>query len=343
VTDSVKSPDRTAAHRLLARHLVGDGIELGPGHHPFVQPYPGVTVRYVDRWEPAENRELFPELGAGAEFAKPDVVANLDTDRLSALPDASQDFVIASHVLEHVAEPLGQLADMHRVLRPGGTALVLLPDRRHTFDSERTPTPLAHLVAEHERGVETVDDDHVEDFLRSTGEQVDQWAPADRAAHFDLHRRRSIHVHVWSEDEWVDVLEHAVRAMELEWVLVDALFVQDVRAGMEFGVVLRRTLTPLPPEVAADRLRAVWTDLRLVSSRGAAADRARHAAEDARQAAEEARNAAEMALDEERHSDTRRLAPYVAGLRRSRLAPVLRLGLRGYRRGRGLVRRTPRS
>ena len=48
---------------LLARYLVGDGVELGPGHSPFPIPYSGTNVRYVDRWVPDTNRELFPELG----------------------------------------------------------------------------------------------------------------------------------------------------------------------------------------------------------------------------------------------------------------------------------------
>ena len=80
---------------LLTRFLNGSGVELGPGHHPMPIPYPGVTVQFVDRWQPEENLALFTNLEAGATFPKPDIVANLDVDRLSALADVSQDFVIA--------------------------------------------------------------------------------------------------------------------------------------------------------------------------------------------------------------------------------------------------------
>src|SRR5436190_9220256 len=123
----------TTARRALARHLHGDGLELGPGHAPFPLPA-GVRVRYVDRWSPAENEALFPELD-DPTFPVPDIVADLDRDRLGAVEDATVDFVVASHVLEHVADPLALLADIHRVLRIGGVALVLLPDRRATFDA----------------------------------------------------------------------------------------------------------------------------------------------------------------------------------------------------------------
>src|SRR5450755_3335666 len=148
MTDEAKEEQPTAdvspfipTRRLLARHLIGCGVELGPGIAPFPVCEPCTTVRYIDRWHPRENQDLFPELG-DATFVKPDVVADLNTDRLTALPDASQDFVICSHVLEHVAEPIGLVADVYRVLRPGGIALILLPDRHRTFDRNRAPTPL---------------------------------------------------------------------------------------------------------------------------------------------------------------------------------------------------------
>ncbi|HEY6316876.1 MAG TPA: methyltransferase domain-containing protein, partial [Acidimicrobiia bacterium] len=109
----------------LAAFLSGRGLELGPGHVPFDVP-PGLEITFVDRWEPEQHADLFPDL-PGATFIKPDVIANFDTDRLTPIADASQDFVICSHVLEHLAEPIGFVAEIYRVLRPGGIALILLP------------------------------------------------------------------------------------------------------------------------------------------------------------------------------------------------------------------------
>lgn len=43
------------------------------------------------------------------------------------LPDASLDVVVTSHVLEHVPDTAAALAELHRVLAPGGHLLLLVP------------------------------------------------------------------------------------------------------------------------------------------------------------------------------------------------------------------------
>jgi SAM-dependent methyltransferase len=258
---------------LLTRFLSGSGVELGPGHHPMPIPFPGVSVRYVDRWQPEENLALFTNLEAGASFPKPDIVANLDVDRLSALADESQDFVIASHILEHLADPLTQIAEIHRVVKPGGVVLVFLPDRRHTFDRKRSPTPLAHLIAEHRDRVTVVSDEHIEDYLRKTGVWDPSWTPEQEHEQFELNRQRSIHVHCWSEDEFLPVIAYSIGEMGMRWELLDAMFVEDVPDGFEFGFVVRRSPATADPAVVAEKLRLSWQVLAAKSRRNAEAER----------------------------------------------------------------------
>lgn len=249
---------RLTARQLLARSVVGEGLEIGPGDSPFPLAGGGTTVRYVDRWLPEDNARLFPELG-NTQFNKPDFVADLNIERLSTFEDASQDFVIASHVFEHLVEPLGQIADAWRVLRPGGTLLVFLPDRRRTFDRNRQPTSLSHLVEEYERGVNELDDAHLIEFIDNVPEDWgDAPPPRDQAERFERHRRRSIHVHCWSEAEFLEVLLHMIEKMDTPWELIDRLVVEDVPSGIEFGIALRRPTVSIPNDVAAARFRLVW-------------------------------------------------------------------------------------
>jgi SAM-dependent methyltransferase len=233
----------------ISRHLSGQGIEVGPGSSPFPVP-DGATVRYVDRWSSAEARRLYPELAA-AEFREPDVISNLDVERLDVFPTSSLDFVIASHVLEHLADPLGFLVAIHRVLRPGGLAIILLPDRRHTFDRTRLPTPLEHLIDDHARGVTQVDDEHIEEFLTLADKEASYTIapdPENRDAFYNWHRERSIHVHCWTDTEFHQVLIYATIGLGLSWEIVDGVRLAD---DLEFGYVLRRP-----------RLHGLWERLR---------------------------------------------------------------------------------
>ena len=252
----VTALDALAVRRQLARRLVGKGIEIGPGHVPF--PVPGqIKVSYVDRWEPTQNSELFPELGDSPGFPEPEIVADLDVDRLSAIGDGTQDFVIASHVLEHLANPLAMLVEIHRVLRNGGMFVLLLPDRHRTFDREREPTPLPHLVDEYRRDVRAVDDAHIIDFivgyLRDQGDRRDyEVLVAERTPdEIVLHRRRSVHVHVWDRAEFEQVLTLAHDELGLCFDIVDTLETGDAGTyGNEFGWLLvrreaRRTAAPI--------------------------------------------------------------------------------------------------
>lgn len=44
-------------------------------------------------------------------------------------PDATYDVILCSHVLEHIPDDRKAMREMHRMLRPGGWALVLTPTR----------------------------------------------------------------------------------------------------------------------------------------------------------------------------------------------------------------------
>ena len=238
-------------HGGLTRHVLGSGLEVGPGHNPLVESSSCRSVRYVDRWEPERLAELFPDL-EGAVFPKPDVVLDLNRDALAPIPDESEDFVICSHVLEHLANPLRVVVDIHRVLRPGGTLLILLPDRRRTFDQHRLPTTAEHVVADFEADVVEVDDDHIVEFLSNTPggpETLETLAshPELRDENFDLHRHRSIHVHCWTFEEFVPVIRHSIEALGCRWHFVDGFLTEEMGPdAIEFGLVLRRSPADVP-------------------------------------------------------------------------------------------------
>lgn len=246
----------------LQRHLHGTGLELGPGHQPFPVP-DGTRVSLVDQWVPADSRALFYELDDEVAFPQPDIVANLDTERLAMVAGDSQDFVIASHILEHLADPVGMLEDIHRVLRPGGVLVALLPDRRRTFDRTRYGTGVDHVMAEHRAGITAVDDDHIVEFIlhadhlmrRAEGKEPEPLT--DELV--EAHRLRSIHAHCWTEDEFLDLLLYASRDVGLGFRLVDGFSSRAGQGGWEFAMVLQKA-APSGDDPSEDLL-AAWSAL----------------------------------------------------------------------------------
>lgn len=80
--------------------------------------------------------------------------------------DSHYDFVLSSHMLEHTANPLQALYAWRRVLRPGGSLLLVLPDKHWTFDHLRPITEMQHLIDDFEAGRGEEDLTHVPEVLR---------------------------------------------------------------------------------------------------------------------------------------------------------------------------------
>ncbi len=84
---------------------------------------------------------------------------------LRDVADESYDLVLASHVIEHVANPLGALTEWRRVTRRDGTVLLVVPHREGTFDHRRPVTSIEHLRDDEARDTEEDDVTHLEEVI----------------------------------------------------------------------------------------------------------------------------------------------------------------------------------
>lgn len=93
------------------------------------------------------------QLRMAGRAVKVDIVA-----RANKLPleDGSQQFVLNSHVIEHLEDPIGAVEEWLRVLKPpsakggGGYVYMIVPDMRRTPDKEEKETDLAEIARRHE-------------------------------------------------------------------------------------------------------------------------------------------------------------------------------------------------
>ena len=196
-------PDDITAERkrVAARYLSGSGIEIGALDAPTPLPQ-DATARYVDYRTVAELSHQYPELDA-TTFVPVSVVD--DGEQLTKFGDASIDFLIANHMLEHCENPLGTLRAHLRKVKPGGWLYYAVPDMRCCFDKVRPLTPFAHLVAdEQDGGVASRRGHYLEWAMLVNG--FGATPEADENARINLEMGYSIHFHVWDANSWVEFL-----------------------------------------------------------------------------------------------------------------------------------------
>lgn len=75
------------------------------------------------------------------------------------------DFLLSSHVLEHIANPLLALSEWTRLLKKQGTLVLLLPNKEKTFDHRRPVTTLEHLIEDFQNGTSEDDLTHLPEIL----------------------------------------------------------------------------------------------------------------------------------------------------------------------------------
>lgn len=199
-------------HRIPGYALLeGRGLEIGAFNEPAPLP-PGASVAYFDVFSPEEAAALFPEIDAG-KLVAPDMRGDLDKGGLDGLASGSFGFIIANHVIEHVANPIGLVDSIARLVRTGGCMVIAAPDKNFTFDSPRALTPFAHLWADYRGAVGRSDDAHYIDFLRAVKADFDGLPAADRQHHIDRSRARREHVHVWDSAMFLDFLQESFRRL----------------------------------------------------------------------------------------------------------------------------------
>ncbi len=205
------APLRWVENKLLAQHLSGRGIEIGALWRKFPVPRRAV-VFYVDRTSPADLERHYAHIESS--LVPLDVVADA-----MQLPFCcgSLDFVIASHVLEHLPFPLAALRRWYEVIRPGGVLLLKIPDKRYTFDLRRQRTPLQHLIAE-DRAPLTFDKRaHFEDWVENVMGRPRSTAEFTGDLKNLLEADFSIHYHVWTDQDIRELVEYTRAELHLDW------------------------------------------------------------------------------------------------------------------------------
>jgi SAM-dependent methyltransferase len=143
----------------------------------------------------------------------------IEANDLSSIQANSYDFVISSHALEHMANPLQALGEWIRVLKGEGLLVLVVPNRDGTFDHLRPVTSFEHLVQDFQRRTTEGDMTHLEEIL-----SLHDLARDPAAGSFEDFRERSaknlenrcLHHHVFDTRLAVEMVHHT--GLRILWV-----------------------------------------------------------------------------------------------------------------------------
>ncbi len=123
------------------------------------------------------------------------------------------DYAIASHVIEHVPNPVGWVLQILDVLKVGGVLSLAAPDKRHCMDHFRRETDSADLIDAWVRNEGIPSPRQLFDFLSrsyeggfpisvTTGQITDDFADVRR--HYTDDQALGFVAHAWENDAYLD-------------------------------------------------------------------------------------------------------------------------------------------
>lgn len=163
------------------------------------------TTMWEGKISEGHHFQFHPKREAGFQYIS-------EASDLSKIENEKYDFLLASHVLEHCANPIKALSEWKRVLKDNGMLLMILPHRDGTFDHNRKITSFEHLLDDFQRGTGEDDQTHAEEFISMIDLSMTGYG-SDRKTFEERTRNnfgfRGMHHHVFDTRSAVKLADHS--------------------------------------------------------------------------------------------------------------------------------------
>lgn len=220
--------------KLSYKYLKGKGVEIGALMNPFPFNKKVAQVRYSDYKSTKDLIEAYPAL---AGFKLVDVQYVCPADNLSTIPTDSQDFLIASHVFEHLPNPIGGLLEFYRVCKNDAIIYLTVPEKTRTGDKFRTRTPLSHMIDDYRNPSLERDLEHFRELVHMS--PADPVAFENEAKHLQK-TSESVHYHVFIEQDVIDIINWCNINLPVHFEIIDHKpLLQNNPADLDFALIIR--------------------------------------------------------------------------------------------------------
>ena len=144
-----------------------------------------------------------------------------DGINLASIKSDSYDFLLSSHVLEHIANPLKALNEWKRIIKTNGHLILLLPHKDGTFDHQRPISSLTHLIDDYNKDIGEDDLTHLEEILQLHDFSKDSGAGSYEdfklRSENNIHNR-ALHHHVFNTPlltQLIDYTQMQIKTVEI--------------------------------------------------------------------------------------------------------------------------------
>ena len=136
VATTLSSREEKVLHYL---ERAGLGLEIGPSHNPIAPKRRGFNVHILDHLSAEGLRQKYADharFGVRIEnIEEVDFVWNGEDLRDLIGRTACYDWIISSHVIEHIPDVITHLQQCEALLKPTGRMSLVIPDMRYCFDA----------------------------------------------------------------------------------------------------------------------------------------------------------------------------------------------------------------
>ncbi len=123
------------------------GLEIGPSYNPVAPKSLGYNVETIDYICVADLKHKYQD-DSNIDISKIEEVDYVtDGQRITSLINNKHyDYIIASHVIEHIPDFIGFLKDCQSILNEDGILILAIPDKRFCFDIFQSLTSTGDLI-----------------------------------------------------------------------------------------------------------------------------------------------------------------------------------------------------
>lgn len=216
----------------------GHGLEIGPLDATVANSELD-DVSYVDVFDAAGVREHYKDdanviLELIPEIHYPHYVdGEFRPLRVAAAPGAPYDWVIGSHVIEHVQDVIGWLNDISAMVTENGALFLIVPDRRYCFDRFRPPTTVGQMLEAHAQEMDRPGVRAVYDYFSSV-------VPIDTAATWQGKPPPGLGARMYTFAQATAEVEKSVGGEYIDshvWMFTPNAFVDQINELRALGVI----------------------------------------------------------------------------------------------------------